>query len=153
VADINQVLAAAHQLGQMILEQPTAKAYADIRRQLTLDVGAQNLLGQFEQFVEQLGAKEASGLPIEIAEKQQLQNLQQSISMHPLLKKMITVQNQFQDIMQAVNASINAGMTGQAVPQVQAGGENGDQSSGESAPAAPPEPAPEAKPQSKIILE
>jgi len=149
VADINQVLAAAHQLGQMILEQPTAKAYADIRRQLTLDVGAQNLLGQFEQFVEQLGAKEASGLPIEIAEKQQLQNLQQSIAMHPLLKKMITVQNQFQDIMQAVNASINAGMTGQAVPQVQASPDAAGQEAESTAPAAQPE----TKPASKIILE
>lgn len=132
MAELNEILTAAKRLGGMIGSHPAVNTYKEVTRQLELDVGARNLLGQFEQLMEMLAMKEANMQPIEIAEKQQVQQLQQSIAIHPLLKRLMQAQQEYMEVMKKVQESINMGLAGQPGSE----------------PAAEPE-----KPASKIILE
>ena len=133
MADSQEILNAATSLGGLVATHPTVVSYKETIRQLDLDVSAKNLLQQYEQLIETLSAKEAQMQPIEVAEKQQFERLQQSIMMSPMLKKFATVQGEYMDLMQKVQQAINAGMSGQA-------------------PAAAPAGQPAAAP-SKIILD
>ena len=126
MADETTLLKEARRLGGMIAAQPPVKAYRDLSRQLELDVGARQLLEQFEQTMETLAVKEASGQPIEIAEKQTIQSLQQSVALHPLLKKLIAAQTQYMELMRRVQEAINAGVNG---PPVETGSTEADKPS------------------------
>ena len=104
------LLAEARKLGELIGNQDAIKNYKELSRQLELDIGAKSLLEQFEQLMEQLSMKEASMQPIEIAEKQKAHSLQQSVAMHPLLKKLIGSQMQYMELMRKVQEAITAGI-------------------------------------------
>jgi cell fate (sporulation/competence/biofilm development) regulator YlbF (YheA/YmcA/DUF963 family) len=134
MADTNEILAAAAKLGSLVATHPAIATYKEVIRQVDLDVGAKQLLQQYEQLIEHLSMKEQQMQPIEVAEKQQFERLQQSISMNATLKKFAAAQAEYMDFMKKVQETINAGMTGQAPAQ-----EIGD---------ATPAPAP-----SKIILD
>jgi cell fate (sporulation/competence/biofilm development) regulator YlbF (YheA/YmcA/DUF963 family) len=134
VADSQEILKAAAGLGALVATHPVVAEYRSIIRQLDLDVGAKTLLQQYEQLIEVLSMKEAQMQPIEVAEKRQFEQLQQSIMMNQTLKKFGAAQQQYMDLMKQVQESINAGLTGKA-----------------EAPAAAPAAAPPAP--SKIILE
>ena len=118
MADTQEILAAAGNLGATIATHPVVQSYKETIRQLDLDVGAKSLLQQYEQLIEQLSMKEAQMQPIEIAEKKQFEQLQQSIMMNPMLKKFAAVQGEYMDIMKKVQEAINDGMSG----KVPAGG-------------------------------
>ena len=90
--DHDLLLAEARKLGNLIATQPAMKTYQEIVRQLDLDLAAKNLLRQFDELMESLAAKEASMQPIEIAEKQKAQSLQQSIAIHPLLNRLMAAE-------------------------------------------------------------
>ncbi len=134
MADQNEIIAAATRLGNMIAASPTFTSYRELTRQLELDVGAKALLQQFEQLMEALAIKEQNMQPIEVSEKQQLQSIQQSIQLNPLLMKISKSSQEFRELMGKIDQSIQAGMAGQQ------------------APAAGTDAQPEA-PKSKIILE
>ncbi|MGC8625644.1 MAG: YlbF family regulator [Phycisphaerae bacterium] len=104
------LLAEARKLGELIGNQAAIKNYRELTRQLELDIGAKSLLEEFEQLMEQLSVKEASMQPIEIAEKQKAQSLQQSVAMHPLLKKLIGSQMEYMELMRKVQEAITAGI-------------------------------------------
>jgi len=120
VPDTQEILAAAGNLGALIATHPTVVSYKETIRQLDLDVGAKTLLQQYEQLIETLSMKEAQMQPIEVAEKKQFEQLQQSIMMNPTLKKFAAVQAEYMDLMKKVQESINAGMSGQVPAQVPA---------------------------------
>ena len=109
--DQDLLLAEARKLGNLIATQPAMKTYQEIVRQLDLDLAAKNLLRQFDELMESLAAKEASMQPIEIAEKQKAQSLQQSIAIHPLLKRLMAAQTEYMELMRKVQEEISAGIT------------------------------------------
>lgn len=125
MADQNEILNAAQKLGNMIGTHPAVSQYRELTRQLDLDVGARNLLGQFEQLMEALAMKEASMQPIEVHEKQQAQQLQQSIQLNPLLQKLMKAQMEYMDLMKAVQEKINVGLSGQEAPAAEGGNGQG----------------------------
>ena len=135
MADTQEILKAAGGLGALVATHPAVAGYREIIRQLDLDVGAKSLLQQYEQIIEILSLKEQQMQPIEVAEKRQFEQLQQSIMMNQTLKKFSAAQQGYMELMKQVQESINAGMTGKAPVDAA------------ETPAAPP-PAP-----SKIILE
>ena len=114
VADTNEIMNASRNLGQLIGTHPAVEAYKQIVRQLDLDVGAQDLLGKFQQLMEHVMTKEQSGQPIEINEKQALQSMSQSIKIHPLLSKFFKGQEEYAGLMRSVQEQINAGLAGPA---------------------------------------
>jgi cell fate (sporulation/competence/biofilm development) regulator YlbF (YheA/YmcA/DUF963 family) len=113
VAETQEILNAAARLGNLVGEHAGVKAYRELARQLDLDIGARNLLGQFEQLMETLAMKEATGQPIDLNEKQTAQSLQQSIQIHPLLQKLMAAQHEYMELMKTVQETINAGINGQ----------------------------------------
>ena len=115
MADTNDVMTQATHLGQLIGAHPAVQQYRELTRQLDLDITARNLVGQFEQLMETLSMKEQNMQPIEIAEKQQAERLQQSIALHPLLKKMMIAQAEYMDLMKKVQEHINQGVSKPAV--------------------------------------
>jgi cell fate (sporulation/competence/biofilm development) regulator YlbF (YheA/YmcA/DUF963 family) len=139
MADTNEILAAATKLGSLVATHPAIATYKEVIRQVDLDVGAKQLLQQYEQLIELLSMKEQQMQPIEVSEKQQFERLQQSISMNSTLKKFATAQAEYMDFMKKVQETINAGMTGQPAP-------------GSAQEIAGEAPAPAAAP-SKIILD
>ena len=114
MAETNDILKAAANLGALVATHPSIAAYREIIRQLDLDVGAKQLLQQYEQLIEMLSIKEQQGLPIEVNEKKAFEQLQQSISMNQTLKKFGAAQQEYMELMKKVQETINAGMTGQA---------------------------------------
>lgn len=126
MADTNDILQAAGSLGSLVATHPTVASYRETIRQLDLDVGAKTLLQQYEQLIETLSMKEAQMQPIEIAEKRQFEQLQQSIMMNATLKKFAQVQQDYMELMKQVQEQINAGMTGK-LPPPEAGGAPGGQ--------------------------
>ena len=117
-----RLLTEARRLGGIIAANPAVQAYQDLTRQLELDVAARQLLEQFEQGMEALAVMEATGQPIALADQQQMQSLQQSVALHPLLKKLIAAQTQYMQLMRQVQEAINAGVNGGAETTLQAGG-------------------------------
>ena len=113
MADINDITAAATKLGGIIGTHPAIGAYRELTRQLDLDISAQKLLGQFEQLVQVLQMKEQQGQPIEVQEKRDFESLQNSIQMHPLIKKLAAAEQEYRAVMTKVQESINAGLTAQ----------------------------------------
>jgi len=134
MADTQDIMRAAGNLGALVATHPAVEAYKQTIRQLDLDVGAKTLLQQYEQLIEVLSMKEAQMQPIEVAEKKQFEQLQQSIMMNQTLKKFGQVQHDYMELMKQVQEAINQGMAGKTPA--------------EAAPATPAAPAP-----SKIILE
>jgi cell fate (sporulation/competence/biofilm development) regulator YlbF (YheA/YmcA/DUF963 family) len=124
VADINDIVAAATKLGGIIGTHPAVGSYRELTRQLDLDISAQKLLGQFEQLVQLLQMKEQQGQPIEVQEKRDFESLQNSIQMHPLIKKLAAAEGEYRAVMTKVQESINTGLTaqltGQALPETAA---------------------------------
>lgn len=132
MADTQEILRAAGSLGALVATHPVVATYKETIRQLDLDVGAKTLLQQYEQLIEVLSMKEAQMQPIEVGEKRQFEQLQQSIMMNPTLKKFGQVQHDYMEFMKQVQETINQGMTGKLPPEAA---------------------APAAAPASKIILE
>ena len=64
MADRQEILAQSAKLGQLIGTDPAVKNFRELSRQLELDVGARDLLQQFQQLVEQLSYKEQMGQSI-----------------------------------------------------------------------------------------
>lgn len=133
MADTPEILRSAGSLGAIVATHPAVAAYKETIRQLDLDIGAKTLLQQYEQLIEVLSMKEAQMQPIEVAEKKQFEQLQQSIMMNQTLKKFGQVQHDYMELMKQVQEAINQGMAGK-VPLDAA-------------------PTPAAPPASKIILE
>jgi cell fate (sporulation/competence/biofilm development) regulator YlbF (YheA/YmcA/DUF963 family) len=125
VADLQEILTAANNLGALISKHATVNTYKETIRQLDLDVGAKTLLQQYEQLIEMLTMKEQQGQPIDMGEKQQFEQLQQSITMNPMLKKFAAVQGEYMDLMKKVQETINGGMSGQAAPAIEGGAGGG----------------------------
>ncbi len=110
MADQDMLLTEAKKLGSVIARQAAVRNYRELSRQLELDIGARSLLEQFERAMEGLAMKEASGQPLDLSEKQKIQSLQQSVSIHPFLKKLIASQIEYMDLMRAVQEAITEGV-------------------------------------------
>ncbi len=136
MADTQDILKAAANLGAIVATHPSVASYREIVRQLDLDVGAKTLLQQYEQLIETLSIKESQMQPIEVNEKRQFEQLQQSIMMNQTLKKFGAAQQEYMELMKKVQESINSGLSGKL-----------------SLETAPSDDAPAAAPANKIILD
>jgi cell fate (sporulation/competence/biofilm development) regulator YlbF (YheA/YmcA/DUF963 family) len=110
MADIQKLLDEAQRLGSLIGSQEAVKTFREVTAQIDLDVTAKGLLSEFEQLMETLAMKEATMQPIEVAEKQKYQSLQQSMAIHPLIQKLMAAQTDYSDLMRKVQESINKGV-------------------------------------------
>lgn len=120
MVDIQKLLDEAQRLGSLIGSQDAVKTFREITAQIDLDVTAKGLLSEFEQLMETLAMKEASMQPIEVAEKQKYQSLQQSMAIHPLIQKLMAAQADYSDLMRKVQEAINKGVSNPSTGEPQA---------------------------------
>ena len=118
MSEMNEILGAAGKLGALISGHPAINNYKEVARQLELDVAAKNIMMQYEQLIERLSQKEAAMQPIEIAEKQHFEQLQQSIAMQPTIKRFAQAQQDYMELMKKVQETINLGISGQLPPEI-----------------------------------
>lgn len=126
-ADIQQILADAEKLGQLVAQHPAVAKYKDAQRAVANDPEAGRLLQNFDRTLEALSRQEQAGMPVTDAQRQQLEAMQGQIVSHIKIKALNLAQVEFVDILRKVNQAIQAQVQGQ-----------GGGAAAAAAPAAPP---------------
>ena len=103
------MLAGARDLGKLIATHDAARKFEDILTKLQADTEAQRVLNDFNRALQRLGQKEAQGQPIEVAEKRQLEDLQNKVIRNPLLAKFQMAQMDYLDLMRKVDEAMSGG--------------------------------------------
>lgn len=101
-----EILDAATKLGKLIAEHDAAKRLESAAKQFNDNVDAQRLLTDYQRHVNAVGQKEASGQPIEVADKHKLEELQTKLSREPALGQLQMAQMDYLDLMRQVDAAI-----------------------------------------------
>lgn len=106
MATTDEILDAARELGELIAEHPAAKRLEEIAAELGNDRDAQRLLADNQRLIETLVQKQQQGQAIEPAEKQKLEQLQNSLAMHPTLRSLQVAQMELADLMRRVDEAM-----------------------------------------------
>ncbi len=109
MATTDEILKAAQELGKQIGETDVAKRFETVLKKLEQDRDAQRLLADQQRHMETLMQKEASGQPIEVADKHKLQELQRAVATNMVLGELQLAQMDYLDLMRQVDAAINGG--------------------------------------------
>lgn len=108
MATTHEILAAARELGKLIATHDAARRFEEVARQLQADTEAQRALNDFNRFMQKIAEKEAAGQPIEVADKRQLEALQNKVVRMGVLQKFQIAQMDYLDLMRQVDDAINA---------------------------------------------
>lgn len=112
-----ELLAKAAELGKLIAEHQAAKDLAAATQKIRSDASATQAIQNFNRLLQTLGMKEQSGLPIEVAEKRQLESLQQAVATNLTLRSFQTAQVAYVDLMRQVDEALtSAGPDPMAAP-------------------------------------
>ncbi len=106
MATTEQIIDAARELGKMIGAHETAKKLETIAKKLEADVEAQRVLNDHNRHLQTLAEKEQAGTPIEVEDKQKLEQLQNQVAQNSLLREFQMVQMDYLDLMRRVEAAM-----------------------------------------------
>ncbi len=126
MATTEELIAKAAELGKLIAAHESAKGLVAATAKLKADPSATQAVQKFNQLLQTLGMKEQSGLPIEVAEKRQLEDLQQQVATNLSLRSFQAAQVAYVELMRSVDEALtSAGPDPLAVPGTQppAGGQ------------------------------
>jgi len=98
-----QILAKATELGRLIADHPAAARMEQAVNKLESDLEAQRLLNDYNRHIQTVAQKEASGRPIEVADKHKLEQLQVQVISNPLLGEVQMAQMDYLDLMRRVD--------------------------------------------------
>ncbi len=115
MATTQEIVDAAGELGKKISTHAAAQKLEGIIKQLQEDVDAQRLMTDYQRQMAAIAEKEAGGQPIEVEDKQKLEQLQGEVIRHPLLRDFQLAQMDYLDLMRQVDSAI-AGGGPQAAP-------------------------------------
>jgi cell fate (sporulation/competence/biofilm development) regulator YlbF (YheA/YmcA/DUF963 family) len=113
MATKQEIMDAATKLGKLIAENSVGKKLEAAINKLEGDIDAQRAMTDYQRFIQTLGEKEAAGKPIEVAEKQKLQTLQNTVVHNLTLQQFQIAQMDYLDLMREVDQVISAQSTGQ----------------------------------------
>lgn len=113
MASTDDILSKARELGELIQQHEAAKKLEDVLKRLEQDEQAQRALNDYNRHLQTLAEKQQQGKPIEVEEKQQLEQLQKQVVMNPLLRDFQTAQMDYVDLMRKVDEAMT-GRTGGA---------------------------------------
>jgi len=143
MADTEKVLAAARDLGKLIAETELSKRFEKAVESLKSDTDAQRALADLNRHTTVVMQKQATGQPIEVADKQKLEQLRGAVSTNLTLGNFQMAQMDFLDLMRKVDDAIS-GQTamGEKAPDVPGGmsgapGAADGQAGGAGGPAGP----------------
>lgn len=113
MATKQEIIDAASKLGKLIADHSVGKKLEAAINKLESDIEAQRAMTDYQRFMQTLGEKEAAGKPIEVAEKQKLQTLQNAVIHNLTLQQFQIAQMDYLDLMREVDQVISAQSTGQ----------------------------------------
>ncbi|MEX0886287.1 MAG: YlbF family regulator [Phycisphaeraceae bacterium] len=102
----DQIIDQARDLGRQLADHEAVKRLADTLKRLEKDTTAQQALASYQQHLQALGAKEAAGQPIEVAEKRQLESLQQQVVTNIVLRDFQIAQMDYVDLMRRIDEAM-----------------------------------------------
>ena len=114
MAESQDLIAQATQLGKAIAQHETVKAFMTARQNVQADTEAQQLLAEYTQHAELMQRLQTTQQPIEPADKQKLVDCEQKMSRNAALKDMMRSQADYVGLMNEINRAMEA--------QLQAGG-------------------------------
>lgn len=105
----DQILQKARELGELIGQHDAAKKLEDVLKRLEQDTDAQRLLNDYNRHLQTLSEKQQQGQPIEVEDKQKLEQLQKQVVTNKVLRDFQSAQMDYVDLMRRVDEA----MTGQ----------------------------------------
>lgn len=119
----DDIIKDAKALGEKLAEHDAVKKAKDALDRFEKDTDAQQVMQQFSQTLQKLAQKEASGQPIEVSEKKQLQELQASMAHNLTMRQFQMAQMDLEDLLRQVDQHVTGPATeaaGLQQPQQQA---------------------------------
>lgn len=102
-ADVNEILAAADNLGKLVSQHPAVEKYKSAQKSLSEDTDASNLMREMERVIETLSRQEQSGIPVTDAQRLQLESVQTRLASNLKVKNMHLAQMEFVDLLRKVS--------------------------------------------------
>ena len=107
MANMDQILQAARQLGKLLADHEATQNYNAVLKALKDDADAGRMINDYGRHRQSLAEKEVKGQPIEVADKRRLEQLQDQVSQHPLLRRLQLVEMDYLDLMRQVDETIS----------------------------------------------
>ena len=106
MASTEDVIEQAEKLGELIAEHSVSKSMESAIKALQNDTASQRALTDLNRHASSLEEKAAQGQPIEVADKQKFEQLQQAVAMSPLLANFQRAQMDYADLLKQVDDAI-----------------------------------------------
>ncbi len=113
---MEEILQKANELGLMIRGSELYRRFNELSGALDADPQAKSILDEYLRFSGELIEKEEHGAPIEVAEKQKLEEMGKQVSENGLIKEYIATQTYFYNLLMQVQEIIN-NPQGEAIPE------------------------------------
>lgn len=110
-----EILQAAEKVGQMVADHDATQKLESALKALEKDPDAQQSVQAFNTHLQALAQKEASGQPIEVADKRQLESLQQAVVTNIHLRNFQQAQMDYVDLLRKIDEKIG-GQANEALP-------------------------------------
>ncbi len=104
---MEEIIKQANDLGLMIKGTDVYKKYVEVVQKLDKEEESRKLLEEFVKLNEQVQQKEHSGQPVEVEEKQKLEELSAKVSENELLKEFISAQTYYMNLMMQIQKTIS----------------------------------------------
>ncbi|MBP7748104.1 MAG: YlbF family regulator [Phycisphaerae bacterium] len=115
--DIQDLLAKARALGEALAAHPTVKAHHAAQRAVRADAAAQKLLQDYQSQIAHIQELEATGRPVEVADKQKLKSFETQMAGQDSLKTLMRTQADYVALMAQVNGAIDGPLAALATPE------------------------------------
>ncbi len=109
---IEDIIRMATELGNAIAESELAEELRNIQARLLQDVESYQLIMKYEDIKTKIEHKIEDGLPVSRDEEDQLEDFEHLLNMNPLINELVQVQEQFNDLLQAVFHAVNHAISG-----------------------------------------
>ncbi|MBX3395000.1 MAG: YlbF family regulator [Phycisphaerae bacterium] len=106
---MDDIIADATALGKKMAAHPRMKAYMVAAQAVNGNQEAQDILMGYQKAIEKIQQLEAAGKPIEVADKRAISDWESKVANNDLLKRMMTAQADYLELMHRINAAIDAG--------------------------------------------
>jgi len=101
-----EIMDQAKALGEQIAEHDAAKKFIDAVARLEKDTQAQQAVNDLNRFIGTLAQKQQAGGAIEVEDKRKLEELQNAVVMHPVLRTFQTAQMDYVDLLRKVDEAM-----------------------------------------------
>jgi len=103
MASDDTIMKAAQELGEMLGDHPKVARLEGAIEKLKADTEAQRALNDFNRHLQQVAEKEMAGQPIEVSDKQRLQELQNAVVHNLVLREFQLAQMDYVDLVRAID--------------------------------------------------